>query len=430
MAQSVMTGAELIVETGLLAGTRFLLDRPLVSIGRAEDNDVTLEDAMVSKNHCRIITQGDNYLVEDLGSSNGTIVNGQQVNTYMLQDGDKLFLGDTTLTFRKAAGAAVATAPMAATQAAVVSPEGKSKKWIWVTAGIIGGLVLVATAIVLVLVFVVLPERDPVAPTVSFASPTANQTFQINMPVPNGVDITVEVSASDNKGLDRVELLADNNTQPLKVFKATTSRKESQGAIPKTEKFSTTWKANAVGGHTFKVKAYDWKGNVSTTEELPVKVDLSGTVNNAHAYCQQIDRMVGEYNVAKTRFGQAYSGAPAGRMSWIEAYGVFDAVESERQSLLSQLKSMSPPAEFAESHSAFERTVECALKADGFAKQWATEMNYITMYPGYTNTYALSYKSGVDDWSGQAQAAANTFNNVYTAARQGQLGIGPGAHLQ
>ena len=106
--------ASLLLSTGSLAGTRFLLDRPLVTIGRAEDNDVQLDDEMVSKNHCRIITQGDNYLIEDLASSNGTIVNGRQVNTHMLQDGDKLYLGQTTLMFRKAVPAAVAVAKPAA----------------------------------------------------------------------------------------------------------------------------------------------------------------------------------------------------------------------------------------------------------------------------------------------------------------------------
>lgn len=70
METSGLVGAELVVETGPLAGTRFLLDRPLVTIGRSEDNDVRLDDEMMSKNHCRIITQGDNYLIEgkeDLG---------------------------------------------------------------------------------------------------------------------------------------------------------------------------------------------------------------------------------------------------------------------------------------------------------------------------------------------------------------------------
>ncbi|HEY5526098.1 MAG TPA: FHA domain-containing protein, partial [Candidatus Anoxymicrobiaceae bacterium] len=62
MVQNGVTGAELTVETGSLAGMRFLLDRPLISIGRSEENDISVEDPMVSKNHCRIITQGDNFL--------------------------------------------------------------------------------------------------------------------------------------------------------------------------------------------------------------------------------------------------------------------------------------------------------------------------------------------------------------------------------
>jgi len=419
MVQNAVTGAELTVETGSLAGMRFLLDRPLISIGRSEENDISIEDPMVSKNHCRIITQGDNFLIEDLGSSNGTVVNGQQVNTYMLQDGDKLFLGDTTVTFRKA----VTTAPIVAAEA----PGAGSRKWIWLTVGIIGGLVLVAAAIVLVLVFVVLPERDSAAPTVSFVQPSPNQAFQINMPVRNGVDVAIKVTATDNKGLDRVEFLADGSTPPIKVAKATTSRKDSQGSPgQKTEEFNTVWNAPKVGDHSLEVKAYDWKGNVSTTETLQVKVDLSAPVNNAHAYVQQIDDKIDEYNRWLVTFNKAYTDAPANRMSWLDAENTFGSVENERRSLLESLNAMAPPPEFAEAHGAFKTTVQYAMNADDAAIQWASAEYYLTQpyyYTYTTPTDPQTYKSQVDSWSDRAKSAAGTFNKLFAAARQGQLDI-------
>jgi len=418
MVQNAVTGAELTVETGSLAGMRFLLDRPLISIGRSEENDISVEDPMVSKNHCRIITQGDNFLIEDLGSSNGTVVNGEQVNTYMLQDGDKLFLGETTLTFHKA----VAPAPVIAAGA----PEAKSRKRVWLAVGIIGGLVLIAAAIVLVIVFVVLPERDTVAPTVSFVQPSPNQNFQINMPVPNGVDVAIKVKATDNKGLDRVEFLADGATPPIKVAKATTSRKDSQGSPgQKTEEFNTVWKASKVGDHSLEVKTYDWKGNV-VTETLQIKVDLSAPVNNAHAYVQQIDDKIDEYNRWLATFNTAYTGAPSGKMSWLDAENQFSQVLNERRSLLESLNSMSPPPEFAEAHGAFKTTVQYAISADEAAIQWASAEYYRTQpyyYPYSTSTDPQVYKDQVKSWSDRAQAAADTFNRLFAAARQGQLGI-------
>lgn len=424
MAQTGVAGAELTVETGPLAGMRFLLDRPMITIGRAEENDINLEDPMVSKNHCRIITQGDNYLVEDLGSSNGTVVNGQQVNTYMLQNGDKLFLGETTMTFKKTVAAAQAVA------AASVPEEARNRKWVWITVGVVSGLVVIATAIVLVLVLVVLPERDSIAPNVSFNRPAPNDAFLISMPVPNGTDVPIDVTASDDKGLDRVDILADDATTPIKTFKATTSRRESAGSGQKTEKFSMTWHSKDVGGHTLKVKAYDWKGNVSTTESVQFKVDLNADANNAHAYCQQIDQKIAEYNDYKSKFGNTYSAASKNQMSWVDAGTSFSNILSERQALLDSLNNMSPPAQFAESHNAFKATVEDAINADRAAIEWASAMDYATSpvyYDFYTTTTTdpATYKAQVDDWSGQAQGAAATFNRINIAERQGQLAISP-----
>lgn len=424
MVQNGVTGAELTVETGSLAGMRFLLDRPLISIGRSEENDISVEDPMVSKNHCRIITQGDNFLIEDLGSSNGTVVNGEQVNTYMLQDGDKLFLGETTLTFHKA----VAAAPVVA----AMPPGAKSRKRVWLTVGIIGGLVLVAAAIVLVLVFVVLPERDSSAPTVSFVQPSSNQTFQVNMPTPNGVEVTAEVKATDNKGLDRVEFQVDDGSQKINPVKATDSRKDSPGAGSKSETFKTTWKFTKLGDHTFAVKAYDWKGNVSTTESLPVKIDLSAAANNAHAYCQQIDDKIGEYNRWLATFNKTYTDAQANRMPWLDVEASFNQVRNERSSLLESLSRMTPPPEFAEAHGAFKTTVQYAMNADDAAIQWAAAMYDSTQpyYYGYTPPDPNLYKKQISDWSDRAQSAADTFNRVYNGARSGQLGAPPGPPLQ
>jgi len=65
----------LIIETdGLAAGPVTLKDE--LTIGRAEDNDLELLDPKVSRHHARIARQGTQYVVTDLGSANGTLVDG------------------------------------------------------------------------------------------------------------------------------------------------------------------------------------------------------------------------------------------------------------------------------------------------------------------------------------------------------------------
>lgn len=68
-------------------------------IGRSEDCDFVLSDATVSKHHARIGADGTGWFVEDLGSTNGTYVNGKLVSKAYLKSEDTLKLGLTELRF-------------------------------------------------------------------------------------------------------------------------------------------------------------------------------------------------------------------------------------------------------------------------------------------------------------------------------------------
>jgi pSer/pThr/pTyr-binding forkhead associated (FHA) protein len=68
-------------------------------IGRLPDCDVTLDDAAVSRRHARLVTDGVNYEVEDLNSTNGVRLNGQAVTRAALHDGDQLDFGGVRFTF-------------------------------------------------------------------------------------------------------------------------------------------------------------------------------------------------------------------------------------------------------------------------------------------------------------------------------------------
>ena len=72
-----------------------------VSIGRAEQSDIPLADPGVSRNHARVVREGDDFIVEDLRSTNGTEVNGQPIRRRRLANGDLLKLASSTLQFRR-----------------------------------------------------------------------------------------------------------------------------------------------------------------------------------------------------------------------------------------------------------------------------------------------------------------------------------------
>src|SRR6266542_3608147 len=72
-----------------------------VRIGRSEQSDIALADPGVSRNHARIIREGDDFIVEDLRSTNGTEVNGQPIRRRRLADGDVVKLANSTLQFRQ-----------------------------------------------------------------------------------------------------------------------------------------------------------------------------------------------------------------------------------------------------------------------------------------------------------------------------------------
>lgn len=106
----VRESAMLILQEGSGAGRRWPLDQSILTIGRGDECDIMLPDRHVSRYHARISRVDDCYAVEDLGSKNGTYVNGREVKTTrMLEDGDEIQIA---LRFKLAFVDAGATAPL------------------------------------------------------------------------------------------------------------------------------------------------------------------------------------------------------------------------------------------------------------------------------------------------------------------------------
>jgi len=91
--------AVLTFESGPFSGRIVALPDQMVSIGRAPDNDVVVGDPATSGHHGRIEMRSGSFWISDLGSTNGTQVNGQPVIEKQLSDGDMIAIGQNTLRF-------------------------------------------------------------------------------------------------------------------------------------------------------------------------------------------------------------------------------------------------------------------------------------------------------------------------------------------
>lgn len=105
-------GFRLVMSEGPQPGQTFVLDRDLLAIGRDPTNNIVVNDPQVSRQHARIARQGDLMVIEDVGSTNGTFVNGMRLTSpHTLVNGDMIGLGDAaTLTFY--GGSAITTEPL------------------------------------------------------------------------------------------------------------------------------------------------------------------------------------------------------------------------------------------------------------------------------------------------------------------------------
>jgi signal transduction histidine kinase len=91
--------ASLFVIQGRDQGSRYPLEEPVHSIGRTQSNSIRLHDTEVSRTHAEFVRRGEGYWIRDLGSSNGTFVNGRPVREQELHSGDQVQVGRSTLLY-------------------------------------------------------------------------------------------------------------------------------------------------------------------------------------------------------------------------------------------------------------------------------------------------------------------------------------------
>src|ERR687893_341240 len=117
--------SDLIVKYPDRAPDTFPLGRLRITIGRSARNDVCIPDPFASRVHAEVRREGDAYILQDLGSANGTLYNGDRVESALtLTPGGRIQIGETEIVFRDkdaGAGATMIAEPSASLPEATIA---------------------------------------------------------------------------------------------------------------------------------------------------------------------------------------------------------------------------------------------------------------------------------------------------------------------
>ena len=106
-----MSTPRLVAITGPCKHASFALEQEQFSIGRDASNQLSLADTLVARRHCVLVRKPEGFLVRDLGSRSGTLVNGATTSEVLLQHGDRIAVGDSTFMFLEHDGELTAPNP-------------------------------------------------------------------------------------------------------------------------------------------------------------------------------------------------------------------------------------------------------------------------------------------------------------------------------
>ncbi len=278
MALTVSNGtlATLSVQQGPLTGQQFSITQPSVTIGRTVGNDIVINDSEVSRHHVRITWNGQQFIIEDLGSTNGTFVNGVRITTPQpLVPGASLRLGTLDLRFQSSLAAAVSEpvthvsmpVPQQPVPAPVYSPPyavpvkaGSSTPWLLILGG--GGILLLALIAVALGAILFLGSADS-SPTATITSPRNGSEVALAQEVP------VIAVASDQRGVTRVEFWVDGGLQD--AIESTNAQGEPSFPV------QFQWTPDEAGSHLLEIHAYNRDGQSGESATVVVKAAAGET---------------------------------------------------------------------------------------------------------------------------------------------------------
>lgn len=94
---AVPPGAVVLVKSGFYEGLEICVDRDWLVIGRGRSADLVLAESTISRSHAAVGFDTEGFFVQDLGSTNGTMVNGAKAQRALLKNGDLIQMGKLTL---------------------------------------------------------------------------------------------------------------------------------------------------------------------------------------------------------------------------------------------------------------------------------------------------------------------------------------------
>jgi hypothetical protein len=244
---------ELTVRQGPQPGQRFSLTRPTITIGREAGNDVVINDPQISRRHASLTWDGRQFIIQDLGSANGTFVNGVRLTApRVLQQGDVIGLGPTVhLGFQAMPVAPVpphsapppAYAPPPPAYAPRPPARGRGRFLIPLTA-LLGLCFVLAVAAALGYFF--LWPRPEGRPVVLINSPRHGEQVEV------GQEVTVRSVARDESKVTRVELWVDGQLQETQ----TSNLPGGSSPFP----LLASWRPSSPGTHTLIARAFNARG--------------------------------------------------------------------------------------------------------------------------------------------------------------------------
>lgn len=92
-------GEFFVILHGPKTGEVIYINKPELTIGRDDKSDIVDKQDLVSRNHAKIVTEGEEVSVIDLDSTNGTLLNNKSIKTAVLKDGDEIQMGNLILQF-------------------------------------------------------------------------------------------------------------------------------------------------------------------------------------------------------------------------------------------------------------------------------------------------------------------------------------------
>ncbi len=396
MESGMVTGPFLKVVAGSQAGASFPLHKSEIFVGRGPGNDIILDDDMVSQRHAKITLRPDAVIIDDLESTNGTIVNGRAVHSCILKNGDRLLLGSTELVFLRP-GALAGSSPTVR----------ERKRSFPILVGIILATLMVIAGLIVVLLVLRAKEgaKDRIPPSVEVIKPLDRSRLELPISPGSTVAVEIQVEASDDRELNKVDIQV--NGEKVATFRA------DEGPP-----FLYTYTASKPGTYVVKAVAFDAVGNEVSSQTVSVEVWTdTEKKSQMEAYVYQVDNLIMKYRQIRQSYNQAY--AKGTSMSsvdpeWYSVAETFVMVRESFSNLRGELAAYPVTPEFRAAHINLTDMLTAAIQASNFGAEWAAT--------GGVNSAALQNMRNAD---AQCKAYGNNFKVSYDQARMSFLGLGP-----